>query len=56
MMVLRYAEDGSLRNYLDTNYDKLSWKDKFNNLWYIALGLDNIHKKEFIHRDLHIKV
>ncbi len=54
MMVLRYAYDGSLRNYLDTNYDNLSWEDKFENLLNIAGGLRNIHKKEFIHRDLHI--
>ena len=49
IMVLDYAENGSLRNYLDTNYDKLSWKDKFDNLWYIAFGLSEIHEKELIH-------
>ena len=54
MMVLDYADHGSLRNYLDTNYDKLSWIDKFYYLWNIALGLNNIHEKELIHRDLHI--
>ena len=54
MMVLDYAENGSLRNYLDTNYDKLSWKTKFFDLWSIAVGLNDIHEKELIHRDLHI--
>ena len=39
MMVLEYAEHGSLRNYLDTNYDKLSWSAKFLDLWHIANGL-----------------
>ena len=29
IMVLDYADNGSLRNYLDINYDKLSWKTKF---------------------------
>src|SRR5947207_1281839 len=53
-MVFDYAENGSLRNYLDTNYDKLSWKNKFNDLRYIANGIDKIHEKELIHRDLHI--
>ena len=43
IMVLEYAENGSLRNYLDTNYGKLSWKTKFDNLWNIAYGLYNIH-------------
>ena len=54
MMVLDYANGGSLRNYLDTNYDKLSWKGKFGSLWNIAIGLDAIHKNELIHRDFHI--
>src|SRR5436190_1813321 len=36
MMVLDYAENGSLRNYLDTNYDKLSWKKKVDDLYNIA--------------------
>ena len=53
MMVLDYAENGSLRNYLDKEYDKLSWKTKFFGLWDIAVGL-RIHEKELIHRDLHI--
>jgi len=42
MMVLDYAENGSLRNYLDKEYDELSWKIKFNNLWYIVTGLKKI--------------
>ena len=54
MMVLDYADHGSLRNYLDTNYDKLSWFQKFYNLWNIAYGLRGIHENELIHRDLHI--
>src|SRR6266498_2203327 len=54
MMVFDYAKNGSLRNYLDTNYDKLSWKKKFGDLLSIARGLDRIHEKELIHRDLHI--
>ncbi|RIA91655.1 kinase-like domain-containing protein [Glomus cerebriforme] len=54
MMVLHYAENGSLRNYLDKNYQQSNWKTKFGDLWDIAFGLEEIHKKELIHRDLHI--
>jgi len=54
MMVLKYAEDGSLRNYLDKNYDKLTWKTKFHDLWFVTYGLHIIHKNELIHQDLHI--
>src|SRR6266542_1507493 len=39
MMVLDYAENGSLRNYLDTNYNELDWNTKFNVLWCIVNGL-----------------
>ncbi|UZO01220.1 uncharacterized protein OCT59_012324 [Rhizophagus irregularis] len=53
-MVLDYAEHGSLRSYLNENYDKLSWDTKINDLYCIAFGLYNIHKNELIHRDLHI--
>ncbi|PKK73676.1 hypothetical protein RhiirC2_775718 [Rhizophagus irregularis] len=54
IMVLDYAENGSLRNYLDTSYNKLSWSDKINYLYSIAHGLKDIHEIELIHRDLHI--
>jgi serine/threonine protein kinase len=54
IMVLDYAENGSLRNYLDTNYNELSWCNKINYLHSIAHGLRDIHEKELIHRDLHI--
>ena len=46
IMVLDYAEHGSLRNYLDTNFDKLSMYDKLYNLEYIARGLMKFMKKE----------
>ena len=52
MMVLDYAEHGSLRNYLDKEYDKLSWNAKLDELWRIARGLEKVHKKELIHRHL----
>ncbi|GET02638.1 kinase-like domain-containing protein [Rhizophagus clarus] len=54
IMVLDYARDGNLRNYLDTSYDKLSWTNKLNYLHSIAHGLKNIHEEGLIHRDLHI--
>ncbi|GES87635.1 kinase-like domain-containing protein [Rhizophagus clarus] len=39
MMVMEYAENGSLRNYLDKFYDKLDWKTKFEHLLWISSGL-----------------
>ncbi|GBC04738.1 hypothetical protein RclHR1_05830016 [Rhizophagus clarus] len=54
VMVLDFAENGNLRNYLNLCYNKLSWNDKFNYLHSIAHGIRDIHEKELIHRDLHI--
>jgi serine/threonine protein kinase len=54
MMVLDYAEDGSLRNYLNKTYSKLDWNSKIGYLHDVSLGLTSIHEKELIHRDLHI--
>ena len=54
MMVLDYAEDGSLRNYLDKEYSKLNWNEKIEYMFDIITGLYRIHNKELIHRDLHI--
>src|SRR5687767_12908103 len=54
IMVLDYAEHGSLRNYLDKSYSNLDWKNKIDCLYYIARGVYDIHGHELIHRDLHI--
>ncbi|GET02635.1 kinase-like domain-containing protein [Rhizophagus clarus] len=56
VMVLDFAENGNLRNYLNLCYNKLSWNDKFNYLHSIAHGIRDIHEKELIHRDLHIVI
>ncbi|GET02152.1 kinase-like domain-containing protein [Rhizophagus clarus] len=53
MMVLKYADNGSLRNYLDKSYNEFNWYDKIKHSLEISRGLDCIHEKEYIHRDLH---
>ncbi|GBB88498.1 hypothetical protein RclHR1_15000002 [Rhizophagus clarus] len=52
MMVLEYADDGSLRRYLDTDYNTLSWESKIICLYDIITGLKFVHEKNLIHRDL----
>ncbi|CAB4435068.1 unnamed protein product [Rhizophagus irregularis] len=54
IMVMNFAENGSLRKFLDESYRKLNWYDKINCLWIIAYGLNLFHKNELIHRDFHI--
>ncbi|EXX71310.1 kinase-like domain-containing protein [Rhizophagus irregularis DAOM 181602=DAOM 197198] len=54
MMILDYAEEGNLRDYLDKNYNILNWDKKIGYLQDAILGLKCIHEKELFHRDLHI--
>ncbi|RGB27812.1 kinase-like domain-containing protein [Rhizophagus diaphanus] len=53
MMVIEYAKDGSLRQYLNNKFNSIKWVDKLKILQRIAYGLNCIHKKGLIHRDFH---
>jgi serine/threonine protein kinase len=57
IIVMDYILGGNMKQYLQSNnYSKLnfrSFQDKLNKLHDIAKGLDSIHKKRLIHRDLH---
>ncbi|GBC05765.1 hypothetical protein RclHR1_06410002 [Rhizophagus clarus] len=52
-LVIEYADNGTLRNYLSSRFEYLTWNDKLN----LALQLSNVisylHDKEIVHRDLH---
>src|ERR1051325_734208 len=53
MMVMAYAQNGSLRQHLNNNFHSLSWNNKLQSLWFIASGLNDIHSKGLIHHDFH---
>ncbi|RGB37358.1 kinase-like domain-containing protein [Rhizophagus diaphanus] len=53
MLVLQYADGGNLHEYLKNNFSNITWKEKLNILHQISMGLRNIHKIDFTHRDLH---
>ncbi|RGB33897.1 kinase-like domain-containing protein [Rhizophagus diaphanus] len=55
VMVLHYANQGNLRDYLKDNFASLQWKDKIQMALDITLGLKCLHSREIIHRDLHAK-
>ncbi|RGB38529.1 kinase-like domain-containing protein [Rhizophagus diaphanus] len=52
-MVIMYASDGNLRDYLRKNFSSLKWEEKLKHLWYIIDTLGNIHNVNYIHKDLH---
>src|ERR1051325_1779478 len=53
MMVMAYAQNGSLRQHLNKSFNSLNWNNKLKNLWFITLGLKSIHSKGLIHHDFH---
>ena len=53
MIVMQYANNGSLLSYLDQNINKLTWRMKLERLRSIAIDLDNIHRMGLVHCDLH---
>ncbi|PKK78964.1 kinase-like protein, partial [Rhizophagus irregularis] len=57
MMVLQYANEGTLRDYLGNKerFDSLSWERKIQMALDITKGLQCLHDKQIIHRDLHSK-
>ncbi|RHZ77214.1 hypothetical protein Glove_184g83 [Diversispora epigaea] len=53
MMVLQYAEDGNLREYLKINFNNINWYQKLENLFYLSIDLKNIHELDIVHQDFH---
>ncbi|RHZ69981.1 hypothetical protein Glove_276g72 [Diversispora epigaea] len=53
MMVLGYAKDGNLREYLKINFNNINWKQKLNNLWDLSYRLMVIHELDIVHQDFH---
>ncbi|RIA78980.1 kinase-like domain-containing protein, partial [Glomus cerebriforme] len=53
MLVLEYADNGSIKDYIKSNYLNLKWKDKLNILYCTSKNLQTIHKLQYVHRDLH---
>ena len=53
MIVMQYANDGSLLSFLDQNINNLTWMDKLRHLMFIAYYLRAIHSVGLVHCDLH---
>src|SRR5207247_300600 len=53
IIVMQYANNGSLLSYLDQNINKLTWKMKLQHLRDIGSYLHVIHRVGSVHCDLH---
>ncbi|RHZ63030.1 hypothetical protein Glove_333g2 [Diversispora epigaea] len=53
MIVLDYAKDGNLREYLKINFNNINWEQKLCNLYRLSDNLMNIHKLDIVHQDFH---
>ncbi|KAF0499939.1 kinase-like protein [Gigaspora margarita] len=55
MIVLHHANNGDLREYLNNNFSKLKWDDKYRIAGEISQGLAFLHNNDIAHRNLHTK-
>jgi serine/threonine protein kinase len=52
IIVLQYANQGNLKEYLKKNFTSLQWKNKIQMALNITCGLKYLHFRKIIHRDL----
>uniref|UniRef100_U9UA34 Protein kinase domain-containing protein n=1 Tax=Rhizophagus irregularis (strain DAOM 181602 / DAOM 197198 / MUCL 43194) TaxID=747089 RepID=U9UA34_RHIID len=50
---MEYANNGTLRNYLNRYFKNLTWNDKLNLAFQLANAISFLHDEGIIHRDLH---
>src|SRR5436305_3066382 len=53
ILVMRYANDGSLTDFITKKFKNLKWKDKIKILYNIISGLNIIHQENLVHHDFH---
>ena len=55
LLVMEYADGGSLQSYLKENFNKLEWSDKYKLSFQLANAVACMHKEGIIHCDLVIR-
>ncbi|GBC20870.2 kinase-like domain-containing protein [Rhizophagus irregularis DAOM 181602=DAOM 197198] len=54
-LVMEYANNGTLHEYLKKHFDTITWNDKFNIALQLAHAVLCLHDEGIVHRDLHSK-
>ena len=52
LLVMEYADCGSLQSYLKENFNKLEWNDKYQLAFQLANAVACMHNEGIIHCDL----
>ena len=53
MIITDYYNSGDLTHYITKDFFNISWKEKLNKLYNIALGIKDMHDLNIIHKDYH---
>ena len=56
LLVLEYADNGTLRNYLQQNSKSINWDLKLRFAYEIASAILCLHENNIVHRDLVTKL
>ncbi|RIA93090.1 kinase-like domain-containing protein [Glomus cerebriforme] len=51
-LVLEYADNGTLRTYLNEHFNDLNWSDKYQLAFQLTSAIACLHECDIIHRDL----
>ena len=52
MLVIEYADSGTLRSYLRGHFKNLTWNGKLNLAFQLTHAILCLHDEEIVHRDL----
>lgn len=52
MLVMEYADGGSLRSYLKNHFTDLTWDDKYGLACQLVGAVSFLHNEGIVHRDL----
>ena len=52
LLIMEYADGGSLQSYLKENFSKLEWDDKYRLAFQLANAVACMHDEGIIHCDL----
>ncbi|CAJ0911798.1 3297_t:CDS:2 [Entrophospora sp. SA101] len=53
MIVEQFARNGNLQSYIKKNRKTLTWQKRLDILFSVATGINRIHSKKMLHRNIH---